>query len=210
MKKKEYPKSKKDVVLLDIHKGLVTGEINKTIDYVNALNEASKNVDKEYPILLKLAEDTGHLAFLKELESQGKRIATKEETTAFFLNKYDEMTNIFDQEQIKINEKRKKENKFWNKFKVKVREKYSIFILNMKEIWSFVKHEFLTIRNLIFFIHSLFFGKKYKNRKLLYDSKKRYINKFGYKKGDEKFNMLVNNITRGVEMNKRLIEMDKA
>ena len=117
-----------------------------------------------------------------------------------------ELNKSFENSDQKKLERLKKEKNFWFRTKAKALGKYMTFKLKMSEIWSFVKHEFLTVRKLIFLINDQFFGREYKNRKIFYHEKDKFIKNNGYAHGEVKFNSLVRNITKGVDLNKRLLK----
>jgi hypothetical protein len=173
-------------ILGSLVEGLKFGEENKDIEHIKKVLE---------------------LATTGEYETQFSSVdeKIKKDDSAFF-NLMKGFQENFDLEQKKKMEDFKKRNKFWYKFKSNISTKFKLFGEKMVEVWSFIKHEFLTIRKLIFFINDQFFGKEYKNRKLFYLYKNQLIESNGYTKGERRYNTIVRNITKGAELNKRIIE----
>ena len=186
-------RKKKIDILKSVSEGLNEGQSNKGISYLKKLIKKSQEV--------KLNEDN----FVSYEEKQK---ASELLTIMHRLEKKFDESDAQKLKKVKMRSfsKMKWYRKFWNKVKIK----HYKFKISMKEkwnnIWSFCKHEFLTLRKLIFFIHDQFFGAEYKNRKLFYLYKKKYINANGYAKGEKEFNNMIRNLTKGVELNKKLME----
>jgi hypothetical protein len=186
--KKVKPNHRKKV-LRSISEGLKLGETNKEIGHIQkVLNLATSGDYKGKPIYSPLIN--------RKLEEDHKK----------FFSIMLKGQERFDAEQKKKLEELKRQNKFWYKTKSKIRAKYMTFRLNMKEIGAFIRHEFYSIRKLIFLTHDLFFGPNYKNRKLFYNYKDQIIRAQGYMKGEVRYNSMIRNITNGAKLNKKLLK----
>ena len=186
-KKKKVKPDEGQRMLASVATGLKIGEPNSDIAHIQKVLElaTSGNYEKKIKDPVKKKLDENHENFLKIMKKSQED---------------------FDAKQKKQLKEFQRQKKFWYRMKYKVRAKYRVFKLHMKEIGAFIKHEFYTVRRLIFLIHNLFFGAQYKNRKLFYSYKDQVIKAHGYMKGEIRYNSLIRNLTKGAELNKKLIE----
>ena len=187
-------------ILGSLHEGLKLGEENNDIEYMKkvlALTESGYN---------KIGDDTDFKSLKEKDDFFQKNSINRIKENIVFHQLMEKKQQRFELKQKKQLEEFKNRNKFWYRTKKTIRAKVSVFNEKMGEIWSFVKHEFLTIRKLMFFIYDLFFGKEYKNRKLFYGYKDQLIESNGYTKGEKRFNTIVRNITKSAELNKRILK----
>lgn len=194
--KKKKPKTNEgERILKSVVRGLNTGIPTKETEHMR--------------LVVNLAE-SGQFKPTEEGNELVKMInAAKEEQNKMEENVYDilrKKSEEFEKRKIEEEKERKKMNKFFYKWKYKLRAKFRIFKEKVLEIWSFIKHEFYTMRRLVIFTNDLFFGSSIKNRKLFYNHKKTLIIKEGYYKGEKRYNSMIKNITKGAEINHKMIE----
>jgi len=180
---------KRTDVLNSVIHTLKTGESNPDVEHIRKVNELAgsdkfKKKFKINEINAKLEKDNQE--FLKMIYNRQEQHAKIKE-----LNK---------------REIKKAKKSWYHRMKLKTKVQFKIFKNKMNEIWSFMKHEFYTMRKLVFLVDDLFFGKERKNRKLFYNHKETLIQKRGYYEGELKYNKVIHQLTKAAEINHKLIQ----
>ena len=127
---------------------LKTGEIDKNVEHIQKVHE------------LAGSDKFKNKFNLKDLEVKLEK--DNEKFLAMILGRQEQYTKM---KALNEREIKKAKKSWFYRMKLKSRVQLKIFKNKMNEIWSFIKHEFLTMRKLVFLINDLFFGKERKNRK---------------------------------------------
>jgi len=168
---------------------LKTGEIDKNVEHIQKVHE------------LAGSDKFKNKFNLKDLEVKLEK--DNEKFLAMILGRQEQYTKM---KALNEREIKKAKKSWFYRMKLKSRVQLKIFKNKMNEIWSFIKHEFLTMRKLVFLINDLFFGKERKNRKLFYNHKETLIQKRGYYKGELKYNNVIRQLTKAADINHNMIK----
>ena len=171
---------------------------------IHSLNTGESNPDVEH--IRKVNEIAGSDKFKNKFNIKEIHAKLEEDNKAFLNFIHDRQEQYYKVKALNEREIKKAKKSWYYRMKLKSRVQFKIFKHKMNEIWSFMKHEFYTIRKLVFLINELFFGKERKNRKLFYNHKETLIKKCGYYEGELKYNEVIHQLTRAAEINHNLIQ----